>query len=165
MLTHQETGPNGKEVKGGKKKRDGERDGKRRRHDGEESETEGMRRETMRRGDRDRVGGGLAERVGKGNRQPVYYQGSIEKHLGTNRTPPPCHPEAFSRCQPGPFSKTPGGSGRGGTEGGGAEGRKQDRGGGGRSGGGVWVGGEMEYPGTTPSRCFKSCILATALWV
>lgn len=70
----------------------------------------------MRQGDRDRVGeggGGLVGRVGKGNRQPVYYQGSIEKHLGTNRTPPPCHPKPFSPCQPGPFSQTPWGSGRG----------------------------------------------------
>lgn len=118
-----------------KKKRDRERDRKRRRHDREESETEGVRGETMRQGDRDRVGeggrrggGGLVGLVGKGNRQPVYYQGSIEKHLGTNRTPPP--------CQPRPFSQTPGGSGRG------TEGRKQDQG-----GGGVL---KMEYPGTSP---------------
>lgn len=97
----------------------------------------------MRQGDRDRVGkgggGGLVGWVGKGNRQPVYYQGSIEKHLGTNRTPPPCHPEPFSPCQPRPFSQTPGGSGRGGW--------------GGQSGGSriTVVGGlKMEYPGTTP---------------
>lgn len=70
----------------------------------------------MRQGDRDRVGegGGGGSRsavVGEeGNRQPVYYQRSIEKHLGTNRTPPPCHPKAFSPCQSSPFSQTPGGS-------------------------------------------------------
>lgn len=105
----------------------------------------------MRQGDRDRVGeggGGLVVRVDKGNRQPVYYQGSIEKHLGTNRTPPPCHPKPFRACQPGPFSQTPWGSSRG------------RRDGGGRKGGskigvmvvvGSVVGGlKMEYPRTTP---------------
>lgn len=114
---------------GEEEERDRKRDGKRRRYDREESETEGMRGETMRQGDRDRVGeggGGLVRRVGKGNRQPVYYQGFIEKHLGTNRTPPPCHPKPFSPCQPSPFSQTPGGSGREGTEG-----RKQNQAGGG----------------------------------
>ncbi|KAI9537035.1 hypothetical protein NQZ68_029163 [Dissostichus eleginoides] len=93
----------------------------------------------MRQGDRDRVGeggrrggGGLVGLVGKGNRQPVYYQGSIEKHLGTNRTPPPCHPVPFSPCQPRPFSQTPGGSGRG------------DRGE--EAGSGWWGVLKMEYP-------------------
>lgn len=141
-----------------KKKRDREGDRRRRRHDREESETEGMRGET-RQGDRDRVGeagggggGGFAGRVGKGNRQPVYYQGSIEKHLGTNRTPPPCHPKPFSLCQCSPFSQTPWGSGRGWTErrklgrGGGAAG-----GGGGGEVGGVVGGQKMEYPSTTPA--------------
>ena len=141
-----------------KKKRDRERDRKRRRHDREESETEGVRGETMRQGDRDRVGeggrrggGGLVGLVGKGNRQPVYYQGSIEKHLGTNRTPPPCHPVPFSPCQPRPFSQTPGGSGRG------------DRGE--EAGSGWWGGAEDGVPWYLPSIMLQMCNLATALWV
>lgn len=88
----------------------------------------------------------------KGNRQPVYYQGSIEKHLGTNRTPPPWHPKPFNPCQYSQFSQTPGGGGRGRTRG-----RKLEPGGGG--------GLKMEYPSTTPPWCFRCCILATALRV
>lgn len=124
-----------------REERDRKRYGKRRRYDREENETEGMRWETIRQGDRDRVGeggSGMVRRVGRGNRQPVYYQGSIKKHLGTNRTPPPCHPEPFSRCQSSPFSQTPGGRGSGGR---GTEGRKQNQGG---------ERPKMEYPSTTP---------------
>lgn len=99
-----------------------------------------MRGETMRQGDRDRVGeggGGLVQRVGKGNRQPVYYQGSIEKHLGTNRTPPPCHPKPFRPLSAQPIQPNPRG--------------KWQRGDGEGETGSGWCGGwKMEYPGTTP---------------
>lgn len=82
------------------------------------------------------------ERVGKGSRQPVYYQGSIEKHLGTNRTPPPVTPKPFSPCQPGPFRQTPGGERRK---------TRGDRRGGRKSGVVGWMvrGLKMEYPSTT----------------
>lgn len=84
--------------------------GKRRRYDREENETEGMRWETIRQGDRDRVGeggSGMVRRVGRGNRQPVYYQGSIKKHLGTNRTPPPCRPRTIQPLSVQPIQPNP----------------------------------------------------------
>lgn len=139
-----------------REERDRKRYGKRRRYDREENETEGMRWETIRQGDRDRVGeggSGMVRRVGRGNRQPVYYQGSIKKHLGTNRTPPPCHPEPFSRCQSSPFSQTPGGRGSGG---GGQRGGSRIR---------VVRGQRWSTPVPPPSWCIRCCTLATALRV
>lgn len=97
----------------------------------------------MRQGDRDRVGegggaggGGLVGRVGTGNRQPVYYQGSIEKHLGTNRTPPPVTPNHSAPVSPAHSAKPQGEVEEGGQRGG--------------SGIRVVGGLKMEYPSTTP---------------
>lgn len=88
---------------------------------------------------------------GEGNRQPVYYQGSIEKHLGTNRTPPSVTPNHSAPVSPAHSAKPQGEVAQGGHGG-----RKQDGGCGGL---------KMEYPSTTPPWCFRCCILATALRV
>lgn len=60
---------------------------------------------------------------GEGNRQPVYYQGSIEKHLGTNRTPPSVTPNHSAPVSPAHSAKPQGEVAQGGHGG-----RKQDGG-------------------------------------
>lgn len=104
------------------KERDTRRDGKRRRHDREENETEKMGKGGDRTTRQRQSGWWVrvvdeAAQVGlggwKGDKQPVYYQGSIEKHLGTNRTPPPDTPNHSTPVSRAHSVQTPGGAGIG----------------------------------------------------